>query len=236
MRVTRNQLKDIIVETVRQFRATVERHQVIDAVEQHLRDDGHWEADDDLDSESTDPKSKGRAEIDYRLSDLKRERRLETPRRNQWRFPQGGPYLDPEDGQPDGDPSDPNSETVMRAIRVRRGQPAFRNALRERYENRCVITGCPVLDVLEAAHIRSYHNSADNAPENGLLLRADIHTLFDLDLLGIEPDSLTVHVHPRTDESYAPLAGQPVALNGHALDRTALAQRWAMFQTRLQDA
>ncbi len=56
-----------------------------------------------------------------------------------------------------------------------------------RYEHRCVVTGCTVIAVLEAAHIRPYRRPEDNDVKNGLLLRADIHTLFDLNLLGIEP-------------------------------------------------
>jgi putative restriction endonuclease len=77
---------------------------------------------------------------------------------------------------------------TARQIRERRGQRAFRDALRRRYGGRCAVTGCTVLDLLEAAHIKPYRGDRDNNPQNGLLLRADIHTLFDLDLLGIEPE------------------------------------------------
>ncbi|MEO2018753.1 MAG: HNH endonuclease signature motif containing protein [Fuerstiella sp.] len=51
--------------------------------------------------------------------------------------------------------------------------------------------------VLEAAHIRPYRRPEDNDVQNGLLLRADIHTLFDLNLLGIEPGTWQIHIHPR---------------------------------------
>jgi len=50
--------------------------------------------------------------------------------------------------------------------------------------------------VLEAAHIKPYRGKTDSHLENGLLLRADLHTLFDLNLIGVEPDTLTVRVHP----------------------------------------
>jgi hypothetical protein len=98
---------------------------------------------------------------------------------------------------------------VERQIRERRGQQQFRDALRERYGDRCLVTGCEVLAVLEAAHIKPYRGGDDNHAENGLLLRADIHTVFDLNLMGIEPERLQVELHPdlAKDKSYANLAG-----------------------------
>ena len=79
---------------------------------------------------------------------------------------------------------------------ARRGQQEFRLALLNAFGRRCVISGCDVVGVLEAAHIRPYRGTNDNHPSNGLLLRSDIHTLFDLNLLGIEPVTLIVRVHP----------------------------------------
>ena len=101
-----------------------------------------------------------------------------------------------------------NRRTIIRQIRARRGQSQFRNALRERYENRCIVTGSIVLDILEAAHIKPYRGESDNHPSNGLLLRADIHTLFDLNLLGIEPNQLRVELHPEIESEYGHLAGK----------------------------
>lgn len=89
--------------------------------------------------------------------------------------------------------SDPLSEEdartrVMREIVQRLGQPQFRVRLVEAYRGRCAVTGCSILQVLEAAHIVPYRGEQTNTIINGLLLRADIHTLFDLNLLGINPD------------------------------------------------
>ncbi|MBI5863007.1 MAG: HNH endonuclease, partial [Planctomycetes bacterium] len=170
------------------------------------------------------------------ISDLESDRRLENPSHKGWRLPQDEPYPSPEDGSiGDGEDQDRPAEFVMRAIRARRGQPAFRNALRERYGDRCQITGCPVLDVLEAAHIRPYRTEADNAPDNGLLLRAYLHTLFDLDLLGIEPQTLTIHLHPRVAQAFS-LDRQRLGVNGHQLDQSALEARWELFQARLKES
>ena len=69
-----------------------------------------------------------------------------------------------------------------REITVRRGQKKFRKALFAAYRNRCAVTGSSVYFVLEAAHIDRYFGDHSNHVTNGLLLRADLHTLFDLQL------------------------------------------------------
>lgn len=78
----------------------------------------------------------------------------------------------------------------------RQGQPAFRSALLTAYEGQCAITGCSAPQALEAAHIFPYLGIKTNAVVNGLLLRADIHSLFDQNLIRIDISSLTVQVHP----------------------------------------
>lgn len=82
----------------------------------------------------------------------------------------------------------------LRAIFQRRGQHKFRDELLAAYNNRCVVTECSVRDVLEAAHIFPYRGRATNQVKNGLLFRADIHTLFDCGLMAIDPESMTVLV------------------------------------------
>src|SRR6185437_10726004 len=80
-------------------------------------------------------------------------------------------------------------QRVLAAITLRRGQPAFRKALIEAYGGKCAMTGCDALDALEAAHIIPYRRAPSNAISNGLLLRADVHTLFDLFLIGVDKNS-----------------------------------------------
>lgn len=77
---------------------------------------------------------------------------------------------------------------IERMVTQRQGQPAFRNALLAAYNNRCAITGCTIDDVLEAAHISPYLGKHTNHVTNGLLLRADVHTLFDRGLIKIHRD------------------------------------------------
>lgn len=71
----------------------------------------------------------------------------------------------------------------LRAVFLRRGQEKFRKDLINAYKSRCAVTGCNIVEILEAAHIIPYRGEHTNRCNNGLLLRADIHTLFDLGLL-----------------------------------------------------
>jgi putative restriction endonuclease len=76
---------------------------------------------------------------------------------------------------------------VVRQIVARRGQAGFRAALLDAYSGRCAITGFDAAPALEGAHLRPYRGPDSNHVTNGLLLRADIHTLFDLRLLAPDP-------------------------------------------------
>lgn len=93
-------------------------------------------------------------------------------------------------------PNDDPEERQLFARNVRRGQPKFRKLLLAEYDNRCCITGTHVVDVLQAAHIDPHSRRGNNQLSNGLLLRSDIHDLFDSDLIIIEPGTALVHVHP----------------------------------------
>lgn len=84
---------------------------------------------------------------------------------------------------------DPNNieevkAVVIRSIADRRGQPKFRKNLIKEYLGTCAITGCSIPELLEAAHIIPYRGNSTNHITNGILLRTDIHTLFDLGLVG----------------------------------------------------
>jgi hypothetical protein len=154
----------------------------------------------------------------------------------------GAGYLTAEDSEaPAGGPEDhyrPAAgavrERAMRQVAARRGQAAFRKGLRERYGDACQVTGCAFPALLEAAHISPYRTPGDNHPENGLLLRTDIHTLFDLDLLGIEPETLTVHLHPSlAGAGYEGLAGVVLrTAPGNGPSAAALESRWGAYVTR----
>lgn len=140
-------------------------------------------------------------------------------------------------GADEGDdaPFDPSNlqdarDRILRSIAQRRGQSEFRRALIVAYGGRCAITGCDVLDVLEAAHIYPYRGPATNRVSNGLLLRADIHTLFDCGLIQIEPGTLTISVASSLQaSSYGDLHGQRLSLPlmaSQAPNEDAVRLRW----------
>lgn len=106
----------------------------------------------------------------------------------------------------DADDFDPTSvedarKRISRSITQRRGQKRFRDDLIAAYNGQCAITGCSVLDVLEAAHIYPYRGPDTNKVTNGLLLRSDVHTLFDCGLLAVDSKTMTVLVAPQLRDS-----------------------------------
>ena len=97
------------------------------------------------------------------------------------------------------------AQEIWDSVRRRQGQDKFRSALLRAYEGRCAISGCNVEPALEAAHIRPYFDVRQHEPDNGLLLRADIHTLFDFHLISIDASKRIV-MHPDLTEAYPMLA------------------------------
>jgi putative restriction endonuclease len=81
-------------------------------------------------------------------------------------------------------------------VRPRLGQGGFRVEVTEAYSRRCAITGERTLPVLHAAHIKPYSESGPHDTKNGLLLRSDLHTLFDKGYITLTED-LHVQVSPR---------------------------------------
>lgn len=90
----------------------------------------------------------------------------------------------PDDTFDPSDLEDARQRTLANIVR-RQGQAQFRAALMSAYDGRCAITGCDVAEALEAAHIAPYLGPHTNTVNNGLLLRADVHTLFDLGRLAV---------------------------------------------------
>jgi putative restriction endonuclease len=104
-------------------------------------------------------------------------------------------------------------ERVLSSIVRRRGQPAFRQRLLAAYHGQCAITGCGVAAVLDAAHIVSYKGPDTNRPANGLLLRTDLHTLFDLRLVAVDVETMTLLVSPELSGTcYEEYHGRPITV------------------------
>jgi putative restriction endonuclease len=85
--------------------------------------------------------------------------------------------------------------------KVRLGQGAFRVLVTDAYTRRCSITGERTLPVLEAAHIKPYSQSGPHFISNGLLLRSDLHKLFDSGYITITKD-YKVQVSSRIKEEF----------------------------------
>lgn len=89
----------------------------------------------------------------------------------------------------------------LRIVQQRIGQGAFRVLVTDAYHKRCAATGEKTLPVLQAAHIKPYGSGGLHSLQNGLLLRADLHILFDRGYLTITPD-LKVEVSQRIKEEF----------------------------------
>lgn len=86
-------------------------------------------------------------------------------------------------------------------VETRLGQSAFRALVIDAYHRRCAISGEKTIPVLEAAHIKPYAESGPNATSNGILLRADLHILFDEGFVTVTPD-LKVEVSRKIKEEF----------------------------------
>jgi len=111
-------------------------------------------------------------------------------------------------------------------VAPRLGQGTFRVSVTDAYGRSCAVTGEHSLPALEAAHIRSYSKEGPHEVRNGLLLRADIHRLFDKGYATVTPD-LRLEISSRLKEdysngrSYYPLHGTAVRSPDLESDRPA---------------
>ncbi len=83
---------------------------------------------------------------------------------------------------------DDRKRNIIESVQ-REGQSKFRAELLNVYNRKCAITDCDVEAALDAAHISPYLGTKSNRITNGLLLRSDIHKLFDLYLISINPNT-----------------------------------------------
>jgi len=121
--------------------------------------------------------------------------------------------------------------TQTRESVIRAGQQKFRKAVLEFYSNKCCVTGCSEVSLIEAAHISPYSGVHSNIVENSLCLRVDIHRLFDKLKLSIEPRTLIIHVASDvTDLYYRLLAGTNLPANDSDLFHDLLSKHFSNFQ------
>lgn len=96
--------------------------------------------------------------------------------------------------------------------KMRPVQGKFRDALFELYSGQCLLTPCTVKEALEAAHVLPHNgNPVHDRPDNGLLLRRDLHAMFDAMLWSIDPKTNKVRLARRLeDKSYSSLEGKVI--------------------------
>ncbi|UGQ14663.1 HNH endonuclease [Yinghuangia sp. ASG 101] len=117
-------------------------------------------------------------------------------------------------------------------VRARVGQGVFRVRLLEEQGEICAFTGPAPWAVLEAAHLYSYATTGVHHDDGGLLLRRDIHRLFDLGHIAVQPERLVLHISEELAEyhSYRPLHGVPIQTPLVEGQRRWLAEHWRVHR------
>jgi putative restriction endonuclease len=87
-------------------------------------------------------------------------------------------------------------------VKPRLGQGSFRVLVTDAYSRRCAITQERTLPVLEAAHIRPYSEGGQHELSNGLLLRSDVHKLFDNGYITVDPTDRRIVVSDRIRQEF----------------------------------
>ncbi len=109
-------------------------------------------------------------------------------------------------------------------VRPRLGQGTFRIAVLDAYRRSCAVSGEHSLPVLDAAHIKPFSESGPHAVSNGLLLRADIHRLYEMGYVTVAPDGRFQVSRRLKDDfengrTYYPLHGRRIQLPVHPGER-----------------
>ena len=109
----------------------------------------------------------------------------------------------------------------------------FEKKLLDAYNSRCAVTGTAIAATLQAAHIVPYRGPEMNSVQNGVLLRADIHNLFDLGLMQIDPSTLRISLSEELKStSYGKLDGRKLRAPLQVSKRpsqAALSERLKLF-------
>lgn len=143
----------------------------------------------------------------------------------------------PEDVGPDFDLAGLSDERDRRLVEMarREGRDRFRSALMEAYGAACAVTGYDAVETLQAAHIYPYRGPATNRVSNGLLLRADIHLLFDRGAIAVHETSFEVLLKPHLEVTqYVELRGKRLRRPRRSVDQPSTAalrshREWAGF-------
>lgn len=114
-----------------------------------------------------------------------------------------------------------------RLARNRLGQGSFKAMVLQAYRRRCAITKDKIVPVLQASHIRPVTQQGQNRLDNGILLRSDVHTLFDEGYIGLDSKyrlrvSSALRAEFGNGEEFYSMAGLPILIPERRSDRPAL--------------
>jgi hypothetical protein len=123
-------------------------------------------------------------------------------------------------------------------VQVRRGQDAFRKQLLHEQGELCAFSGPSPASVLEAAHLYSFADSGEHHEHGGLLLRRDLHRLFDLGHVAVDPNTgyMDIRESVRVYPLYGQLHGKPLALPLNPQHRVWLGAHWDQHRSHSDTA
>jgi len=119
-------------------------------------------------------------------------------------------------------------ETTRRLARA--GQQRFRSEALRLWGNRCAISGVTLDTALEAAHIVPHTKGGEMDARNSIVLRVDLHRLFDAALLAIDPVTLRVAWHATAGASYPDFKDKTLSLPKGGASADDFKMRWARFK------
>ncbi|HGY5113279.1 TPA: HNH endonuclease [Citrobacter freundii] len=131
----------------------------------------------------------------------------------------------------------PKREGSTTSVVTRPDQADFAATVRRNCKDRCVITGASLRRRTEAAHLVEHSAGGLDHWSNGLLLRIDLHRLFDDNVLASCPETLTVHVDPDAqaeDPDLQQYDGHVITGLCRPIDPANLVMRWERYQRRLE--
>lgn len=112
----------------------------------------------------------------------------------------------------------------------RPAQAKFRQSLLDACGSRCSISGITIASALEAAHVLPFRENGLDDASNGVLLRADLHKLFDAGHLAIEPSAMVARFSSAALVGYRELDGKSVLIPRGGPESAAFADRWKEFE------
>lgn len=122
----------------------------------------------------------------------------------------------------------------LSTVRTRVGQGAFRDRILRHYGAVCAVTGPAPQPVLEAAHLYRYSEVGEHHSDGGLMLRRDVHKLFDLGLITVEPTHTTIDIHAdlTIHPTYGDLHGKSLRVSVSHKTKDWLDLHWEQFRGR----